>query len=219
MNIINVVLTVIMFALFAISGLLVKFPDKGDDLVVQLAKGQLFSEEGIYTGNIESIEGVIEQRISGGGGWKSLSVGDKIISGMEIRTLADSKAVIKFDDGSVMSMDEVTQLIFENKLYQINISLINGFVYNKVNFVSSRKYSVGVKDYRAETLSSFFAVEKGFQKDPKLLVFEENVDVFLNDEKKGNFEKGKKIYLKSESIEQTEISRRDFARNEAVWKF
>ena len=52
MNSINMVLTVIMFALFAVAGLLVKFPDKGDDLMVQLAKGQLFSEEGIYTGKV-----------------------------------------------------------------------------------------------------------------------------------------------------------------------
>ena len=66
MNSINVVLTVIMFALFAIAGLLVKFPDKGDDLMVQLAKGQLFSEEGVYAGNVELIEGTLEQRVPDG---------------------------------------------------------------------------------------------------------------------------------------------------------
>jgi hypothetical protein len=217
MNSINVVLTVIMFALFAVSGLLVKFPDKGDDLMVQLAKGQLFSEEGIYIGNIEALEGTIEQRISGGGGWKNLSVGDKIISGMEIRTLAESSADVKFDDGSIMHMDEITQLTFENRLYQINISLINGFIYNKVGFVTSRKYNVEVENYRIETLSSVFAVKKEFQADPELLVFEKNVDVFSGNEKNGNFKKGTKTYLRKELIEQVEVSKGDFVNNEVIW--
>ncbi len=218
MNSINVVLTVIMFALFAVSGLLVRFPDKGDGFMVQLAKGQLFSEEGVYAGNIERIEGSIEQRIPGGG-WKNLSLGEKIISGMEIRTLADSKAKIKFDDGSVMYMDEITQLTFENKLYQINISLLNGLIYNKVGFLSSRKYNVEVENYRIETPSSVFCVEKGFQTDPELLVFEESTDIFLGEEKKGRLKKGRKIYLKSESIEETDISKIDFANKEVIGEF
>lgn len=214
MNSINVVLTVIMFALFAVSGLLVKFPDKGDDLMVQLAKGQLFSEEGVYTGTVESVKGTIEQRIPNGGGWKALAPGDKIVSGMEIRTLAESKAKIKFDENSVLHMDEVTQLVFENKLYQINISLINGFVYNEVCFANSRKYTVEIDGYRVETPIAEFAVAKDFQASPELLVFKESADIFMGEEKKRNLAKGKKVYFKNESLEEAEISKNDFIEKE-----
>lgn len=224
MNSINVVLTVIMFALFAVAGLLVKFPDKGDDLMVQLAKGQLFSEEGIYTGNVEFIEGTLEQRIPGGGGWKSITKGEKILSGMEIRTLADSKAVIVFDDKvSVLRMDEVTRVTFDNKLYQININLVNGFVYSKVGFATSRKYNIKTENYRIEATNANFAIRKDFQVEPELLIFKEGTDVFLTkddlEERKGNFREGRKVFLRNEFIEEANITEDDYTKKEIIWNF
>lgn len=219
MNSINVVLTVIMFALFAVAGLLVKFPDKGDDLMVQLAKGQLFSEEGVYAGNVEFIEGTLEQRIPDGGGWKNVATGERIISGMELRTLADSRAIIKFDDGSELRMSEVSQIVFNNKLYQINIEMINGFVYHKVDFVASRKYNVNIGSYRIEASDSNFAVNKDFQKDPELFVFEDQVVLFLGDERKNEFTENRKVYLRDESVEETSISQEEMAGGEVAWNF
>lgn len=224
MNSINVVLTVIMFALFAVAGLLVKFPDKGDDLMVQLTKGQLFSEEGIYTGSVKFIEGSLEQRLSDGGGWKPLSMGTKISSDMEIRTLADSKAIITFDDNaSVLRMGEVTRVTFDNKLYQININLLNGFIYNKVGFTASRKYNIKTGNYRLEATNANFAVKKDFQTEPELFIFKDSVDVFLTkgglEERKGNFRNERKFCLKNEFIEEVKISEADYARKEFVWNF
>lgn len=219
MNSINVVLTVIMFALFAVAGLLVKFPDKGDDLMVQLAKGQLFSEEGVYAGNVEFIEGTLEQRIPDGGGWKNVATGERIISGMELRTLADSRAIIKFDDGSELRMSEVSQIVFNNKLYQINIEMINGFVYHKVDFVASRKYNVNIGPYRVEAGDSNFAINKDFQKDPELFVFEDQVILFLGDERKNEFVKNRKVYLRDESVEETSISQEEMEGGEVIWNF
>ncbi len=219
MNSINVILTVIMFTLFAVAGLLVKFPDKGDDLMVQLAKGQLFSEEGIYAGNVENIEGTLEQRIPDGGGWKNVAVGERIISGMEIRTLADSKAIIKFDDGSILKMTEVSQIIFENKLYQINIEVINGFVYNEVVFFASRKYNVKTGDYKMESTEGIFTINKDFQEDPEVLILEGRIDLFLLEEKKNEFAKDRKLFLRSDSIEELDFSKNELQSEEMIWSF
>jgi len=208
-----------MFTLFAVAGLLVKFPDKGDDLMVQLAKGQLFSEEGIYAGNVENIEGTLEQRIPDGGGWKNVAVGERIISGMEIRTLADSKAIIKFDDGSILKMTEVSQIIFENKLYQINIEVINGFVYNEVVFFASRKYNVKTGDYKMESTEGIFTINKDFQEDPEVLILEGRIDLFLLEEKKNEFAKDRKLFLRSDSIEELDFSKNELQSEEMIWSF
>ncbi len=211
------VLTVIMFALFAVAGLLVKFPDKGDDLMVQLAKGQLFSEEGIYTGKVVFVEGDLEQRVPKGGGWKKLAQGEQFLPGMEIRTLADSKAIIEFDERTALLMSEVTQITFENKLYQIDVELVNGFIFNKIDLVASRKYNINVNDYRIEATNANFAVRKEFQGNPEVLVLREKIDLFIDKEKKNTFNKGRKVGLRVEEIEEMEISADDYAREEMIW--
>lgn len=218
MNSINVVLTVIMFALFAVAGLLVQFPEKGDDLMVQLSKGQLFTEEGRYFGEIRSIEGVLEQRAQEGTGWKAVLEGEKLFPGLEIRTLADSNAEIFFNDGSILRMSETTQISYENKLYQINIELKNGFIYNKASAAAvSRKYNIMTENYRLETSSATFAVDKPYQGDAEMYIFEGKIDTYTGEEKIATFVKDRRVFLKEGPMEDFVLSEDDFGRREVKW--
>jgi ferric-dicitrate binding protein FerR (iron transport regulator) len=94
-------------------------------------KEQIQVENG-YAGQIEYAEGSVEKREGENSGWFTAQKSDVIKSGDQVRTLADSRAIITFEDGSSLRLKENTTIVFDSQENKIAISLPAGAVYNKV---------------------------------------------------------------------------------------
>lgn len=94
-----------------------------------------------------------------GSEWKSAETGITLAGQSQIRTGEASKAVLEFDEGSALRLDENTHVILEkidNK--NIDVLQVTGETYSRVNKTSGLTYRVKSGDAEATALGTAFGV-------------------------------------------------------------
>ncbi len=171
-----------------------------------------------YNGQIEYVKGSVEKRSGKDTGWFSASKSDIVKTGDEVRTLSDSRAIITFEDGSAVRLDENTTIVFDGRNENIAITMNNGFVYNKVAKNDKRKYFVKTGDYIVTALGTEFGVENNGD-DIDVMVVESIVSIkgVNGEEVFDNIEEGNKANIKGDEIVKTEIMQKDFDDEFIAW--
>ncbi len=171
-----------------------------------------------YNGQIEYVEGSVEKRSGKDTGWFSASKSDIVKTGDEVRTLSDSRAIITFEDGSAVRLDENTTIVFDGRDENIAITMNNGFVYNKVAKNDKRKYFVKTGDYIVTALGTEFGVENDGN-DIDVIVVESKVSVkdINNEAVFANVEEGNKVTVKNDEVAKTEITQKDLDDEFIAW--
>lgn len=170
-----------------------------------------------YDGQIEYVEGDVEKRTKKDGGWFTAEKSDIIKSGDEIRTLVSSRAIITFEDGSAVRLDENTQIIFDGQSENITVGMDKGFVYNKVAKNDTRVYVVKTGDYEIKALGTEFSVENE-NESVEVMVIESAVDVGdVESDKMQKIEEGNKASVTDDTITEEKITQTDLEDDFIVW--
>jgi hypothetical protein len=170
-----------------------------------------------YNGQIEYIEGDVEKRANVDTGWFSANKSDVIRSGDEVRTLANSRAIITIEDGSVLRLDENTHILFDGKNENILVAMNKGYVYNNVSKNDKRIYTVKTGDYEIKALGTEFSVEND-NEDIDVIVVESAV--YVSNENANvieTVEEGNKIKVTEDKIKKEEIVKSDLEDEFIVW--
>ncbi len=182
-------------------------------MIAQSAKKQKVS----YDGQVEYIEGDVEKRSGANDGWFSAQKSDIIKSGDEVRTLVNSRAIITFEDGSAVRLDENTQIVFDGQNENITVGMDKGFVYNKVAKNDARVYMVKTGDYEVKALGTEFSVENE-NESIEVMVIESAVDVVdVDNNKTQKIEEGNKASVTGDAITKEEITQKDLEDDFIVW--
>lgn len=170
-----------------------------------------------YNGQVEYIEGSVEVRDSASAGWFSVQKSQIVKGGNEIRTLSDARAIVTFEDGSSVRLDENTHIVFSNANSNIHITMDGGEVYNKVAKDDTRVYAVRAGDYTVTALGTEFGVEDD-EESVDVMVVESAVDV---KDKDGNvldqIDEGNKAEIQSDSVEKKAIEKKDLEEEFIAW--
>ncbi|MEA3322767.1 MAG: FecR family protein [Patescibacteria group bacterium] len=170
-----------------------------------------------YDGQIEYIEGDVEKRSGTDGGWFTAEKSDIIKSGDEVRTLAGARAIVTFEDGSAVRLDENTQILFDSQNENITVGMEKGFVYNKVAKSDARVYIVKTGDYEVKALGTEFSVENE-NASVEVMVIESAVDVEdINSNKTQKIEEGNKASVTGDTITEEKITQKDLEDDFIVW--
>ncbi|XLQ20503.1 MAG: FecR domain-containing protein [Candidatus Moraniibacteriota bacterium] len=170
-----------------------------------------------YNGQIEYLEGSVEKRSNKDLGWFKVEKSDIVKSGEEIRTLADSRAIVTFEDGSTVRLDENTSILFDGSGGNIDIGMDRGFVYNKVAKNDKREYSVKTGEYTVTALGTEFSVENdGSEVD--VMVVESSVQVTNdNEEIIEEISEGSKASVKDGKVEKENLTQEDLEDDFVAW--
>ncbi len=135
-------------------------------VVLVLALGIYFTRgpagtSGIFNGALAAHLSVAdgEVEIWNGSDWEAIAVGTTVAGQSQIRTGEASKAVLEFDEGSALRLDENTHVILEevnNK--NISVAQIAGETYSRVNKTSGLTYKVKSGDAETTALGTAFGV-------------------------------------------------------------
>lgn len=170
-----------------------------------------------HKGQLEYREGEVEIK-RGDKGWVQLSKGNILNSGNEIRTLNESRAIVTFEDGSVLRLDENTSIKIQSTENKIEIVLSKGSIFNKVSKSETRKYSVQSGEYKIIALGTEFSVEKESESEVKVLVVESEVEIQNKDgsvlEK---VETGKKVEINKKEINKKIITKEEKEEKFIAW--
>lgn len=117
--------------------------------------GEIFS--GALAAHLSVADGQVE--IWNGSDWQEVAVGTTLSSQSQLRTGENSKAVLEFDEGSALRLDENTHVILE-KINNKNISVaqVVGETYSRVNKTSGLTYKVKSGDAETTALGTAFGV-------------------------------------------------------------
>ena len=174
--------------------------------------------ENKYVGQIEYIEGEVEKRTGGESGWFVAEKSEIINPGSEIRTFENSRAILTFEDGSAIRLDEDTQIKFGLNDSNINIVLTRGTIFNKVSKNETREYSVAVGEYKVIALGTHFSVENKKDGEVKILVLESEVKI--QDKDNNNLEnvtEGNRADIKENKVEKKELENKELEDEFIVW--
>jgi hypothetical protein len=180
----------------------------------------LLSEQKDRRGQIEYAEGQVEKRNGGNDGWRQVEQGELLKRGAELRTLANSRAVVTFEDGSVARLNENSQIKLDSGDDFLKLNLFAGAVYNRVAKDDSRKYVVAVDDFEVVARGTAFGVEKNEENILKVQVVESTVEINNGQEQRiGLVEEGNKAEFSNESteIETVQITDQDRKEEFMAW--
>jgi hypothetical protein len=186
---------------------------KTNELVVQQVK----KDKKTYNGQIEYMEGEVEKRNGASAGWFSAVKSDVLKSGDEVRTLANSRAIITIEDGSVVRLNENTHIIFDGQNENIIIAMDKGFVYNNVAKDNNRVYTVKTGEYEVKALGTEFSVE-GDELGVDVMVVESAVHVTdTNKNINTTVKEGNKVKVTGDTIKENAIVQEDLEDEFIVW--
>ncbi|MBI5071636.1 FecR domain-containing protein [Candidatus Falkowbacteria bacterium] len=132
-------------------------------VVIALALGIYFTRgpagnfNGALAAHLSVADGQVE--IWNGSEWKPVAVGVTLAGQSQLRTGESSKAVLEFDEGSALRLDENTHVILEeinNK--NISVTQVVGETYSRVNKTSGLTYKVKSSDTETTALGTAFGV-------------------------------------------------------------
>lgn len=126
--------------------------------------------------SIASVEGTV-QTSQDSETWNEAVAGESLANLDYIRTLEDSRAIVLFDDGSVVRLSENTSIYLSSLQKDTSeITLEKGKVYNRVVASESRTYTVVTANERFEALGTAFTTSSEETKD-EVEVFESDVEI------------------------------------------
>lgn len=216
----GVLVTVFSLGLITFGILAVFNPGKIEDLASFLSKktGLFAVEEAGIRGQLEYAEGQVERRSSEEDGWRDVERNEVVKSGMEIRTIGNSRAVITFEDGSVVRLGKETSMKFLSEDALILVQFSKGEIYNRVATDMSREFALEVDNFRVVALGTAFDVKKEVNADAEVLVVESKVEVKGDgDVALGTISEGNKSKLGSSSVKEEKITQEDFNKEFLSW--
>lgn len=94
-----------------------------------------------------------------GNEWQSIGVGETLGKDSQLKTGENSKAVLEFDEGSALRLDENTHVILQEINNQkITILQVVGETYSRVNKTSGLNYQVKMENTETTALGTAFGV-------------------------------------------------------------
>ena len=132
-------------------------------VVLAIALGIYFirGSGGILNGALAAHLSVADGQVEtwNGSEWKSVAAGITLAGQSQLRTGESSKAVLEFDEGSALRLDENTHVILE-EINNKNISLlqVTGETYSRVNKTSGLTYKIKSGDAETTALGTAFGV-------------------------------------------------------------
>ena len=166
------------------------------------------------------VEGSVEYK-QGDSEWKRASASVNLKEGDSVETLADGRAIINFDDGSAVRLDNKSKIILASlKPDHMIVKNENGQVYSRV-VKSSRIFDVQAGDVLYESLgTTYTTINKEEQKGVE--VYESKVKVIDENKNEIIVEEGNKYLLENKddaAIENklVEISKADLEDAFIVW--
>jgi len=216
----GVLVTVFSLGLIVFGVLAVFNPGKIEDLASFLSeKTGLFAvEETGIRGQLEYAEGQVEKRSSEEDGWHDVERNEVVKSGMEIRTIGNSRAVITFEDGSVVRLGKESSMKFLSEDALILVQFRKGEIYNRVATDMSREFALEVDNFRVVALGTAFDVKKEANEDAEVLVVESKVEVKGDgDVALGTISEGNKSKLGSSNVKEEKITQEDFKDEFLSW--
>lgn len=172
----------------------------------------------MINGQVEYVEGAVERRSGVDDGWRELEGGEIVKTGDDVRTLASSRAVVTFEDGSVVRLSENTQMTVANGASEIAIILGSGEVFNKVAKDDTRIYSVDVNGTKVTALGTAFDVAKADDGTPVVVVLESAVEIANGEgESIGKVSEGEKSEVKDGKVEKGDLDDADLTKSFIAW--
>jgi hypothetical protein len=171
-----------------------------------------------YRAQLDYTEGQVEKRANTESGWLTAESGDIFTSGMEVRTLVGSKAIVTFEDGSIARLDENTQVKIATGKDSINLEMARGIVFNRVAKVPTRQYVVDSGNYSMRALGTIFSVANINGNDPELLVLESQVEMKKSGDTVADVAvAGEKIAVMDNKAEKKNIEDKDLEKKFLSW--
>lgn len=162
------------------------------------------------------VEGSVEYKQSEGD-WKRASADIDLAAGDSVETLADGRAIINFDDGSAIRLDNKTKVVLASlKPEHLTIKNESGQVYARVT-KSVRIFDVQAGETVYESLGTAYkTINKDDQKGVE--VYESKVKVIDKDKKETIVDEGNKYLLENKADTKVEnklvkISETDLAKD------
>ena len=176
------------------------------------------SPNNFHQGQIEYLEGQVEKRESAELGWLPAEKSTLIKQGNDIRTLNDSRAVITFEDGSILRMDANTEVSYQPQENKMEVILKKGTVFNKVAKSETRTYTVAAGEFKVVALGTAFSVKQENDNNTSVMVLESEVQVTDKDTKEiEKIKTGEKAKLEKESIKQEDVKKEDTEDKFIAW--
>lgn len=170
-----------------------------------------------YRGQLEYVEGSVEIRKNLNAGWFSVDQNHIVDNGNELRTLANSRAIVTFEDGSSMRLSENSHISFSNDNGDILTEMRQGSIYSIVKKMNNRLYQVKTSQYLVTALGTEFQVTEG-DEGVDVMVVESAVDIAHKDgEKIAKVEEGSKAFVKEKKVEKKEIKESDLEDDFVKW--
>jgi hypothetical protein len=169
------------------------------------------------SGQVEYAEGVVEVRENATSGWFTAVKGGIFAKGNELRTLGASRAIVTFEDGSVVRLDENTHIVFVENAQDMKIDVKQGEIFNSVAKNNARTYIVQTDHYAVKALGTEFDVTKSGD-TMSVLVVESAVEVqngaggILD-----RIEEGSKAKVANGHVEKIVIADADLADDFITW--
>jgi hypothetical protein len=135
-------------------------------VVLVLALGIYFTRgpagtEGIFSGALGAHLSIADGQVEvwDGSDWQAVATGTSLAGQSQLRTGENSKAILEFDEGSALRMDENTHVILE-EITNKNISVVQvvGETYSRVNKTSGLTYKVKSGNAETTALGTAFGV-------------------------------------------------------------
>ncbi len=168
-------------------------------------------------GQIDYIEGMVEVRENASSGWFSATKSGLFSKNNELRTLSKSRAIVTFEDGSVVRLNENTHIIFAENIQDVKIAIEGGGVFNSVTKNEKRNYIVQTDKYAIKALGTEFGVTEN-DDATSVLVIESSVEV-QNDAGTAidRVEEGSKAKVVNDRVEKAVIADADLTDDFVVW--
>lgn len=194
-------------------------PNKIEDLASYISEktGILAEEDGIR-GILEYVEGQTERRLSSEEGWYPVTRDEIIKSGTDIRTLENSKAVVTFEDGSVIRLNENSLMKFTSQRELILVEFSKGEIYNRVTKSNEREFAVSVGEYKIVALGTAFGVRKEKAEDPEVFVVESEIEIIDDkDDVLGTIVEGNKLKIDDGIVSVEKLTKDDLGEEFLAW--
>lgn len=122
-----------------------------------LTRGQNGDYNGAIAAHLSVADGQVEKW--NGSDWSAVAAGETFTAESQLRTGENSKAVLEFDEGSALRLDENTHVIMEktsNK--EISVLQVAGETYSRVNKTSGLTYVVKSGETETTAMGTAFGV-------------------------------------------------------------
>ncbi len=161
--------------------------------------------------SLATIEGNV-QISSDGDAWTDAEGGESLANLDYVRTLADSRAIILMDDGSIVRLDGNTEIYLSSlEADSLEVTLVDGQVYSRVVESENQTFTVVTANERFEALGTAYKTSTDGTKD-NLEVYESKVKVLSADIEIGEGNKYDTDSKEKSEIDLASLSDDEFAQ-------